>query len=62
MEKLTYNVAEVAKLLGISLPMAYALVSQKGFPIVHVGRRKIIPREAFHRWLDDQAGGEREIS
>ena len=56
-KKLTLTVPEMAKLLGISRPVAYKLVRRAGFPAVKVSERRIIvPVEALHRWLDDQAG------
>lgn len=54
-EKLTLTVAETAELIGISLPIAYELTHRQGFPVVHVGRRLLIPREALSRWLEAQA-------
>ena len=38
MEKTTMNVQELASQMGISLPKAYKLVKQPGFPVIHVGR------------------------
>lgn len=55
-DKLTYNVDELAELLGISRPVAYRLAKTADFPAVWVGRRVLIPREALHRWLETAAG------
>ena len=55
-QKLTITVDEVAAELGICRPVAYELVHRDDFPVVHVGRRLVIPREAFVRWLEAQAG------
>ena len=55
------NVPELAEVLGVSRPVAYQLVHQKGFPAIHVSpRRIVIPVQGLHRWLDEQAekGGE----
>lgn len=60
-QKTTITVAEVASELGVCLPAAYALVHQGGFPVVHVGRRLVVPREAFVRWLNEQAGQQAEV-
>ncbi len=51
MEKTTMNVRELAAQLGISLPMAYALVKTDGFPSIRIGTRILIPVEAFQEWL-----------
>ena len=45
------TVQELAKEMHISLPKAYQLVNEPGFPVVHVGTRKLIPRSAFKEWL-----------
>jgi excisionase family DNA binding protein len=56
MEPKVYTVPEVAALLGINLPRAYELTRQPGFPAIRISRRRIIiPKEAFHRWLEQVA-------
>ena len=57
MEKATMSVQELSSQMGISLPKAYELVKQPGFPVLRVGTRILIPREAFMAWLLDHAGG-----
>ena len=54
MDKVTMTVDEVAHAMGISRPKAYELTEREGFPLVRVGRRKVIPVDAFRRWLDAQ--------
>lgn len=51
MERMTMNVNEMAQHLGISRPKAYELVKQDGFPAIFLGKRIIIPVEAFQHWL-----------
>ena len=51
MEKTTMSVKELANNLGISLPKAYQLVKQPGFPVIHVGARILIPVDAFQEWM-----------
>ena len=52
----TYNVKEVAAILGVSRPTAYELVSREDFPSIRVGgRRIVVPCEAFERWMQEQA-------
>ena len=51
-----YTVMEVAKMLGINLPAAYELTRRADFPAIRVSpRRIVIPKQAFHRWLDNAA-------
>lgn len=53
--RVVYTVPEVAALLGINLPKAYELARQEGFPAIRIGRRIVVPKEAFHRWLEQTA-------
>jgi excisionase family DNA binding protein len=48
----------VQEVLGISRPKTYELAHTRGFPAVRFGRAIRVPREAFLRWLDQQAGVE----
>ena len=54
-EKAVYNIYEVAALLEMNLPKAYELARQEKFPSIRVGRRIVVPKEAFHRWLEEAA-------
>lgn len=51
MEKTTMSVQELSAMLGISMPKAYELVKQPGFPFIRVGARILIPIDAFKEWL-----------
>jgi excisionase family DNA binding protein len=55
MDKKTYSVDEMAKVLGVSRPTAYALVRSHGFPALHVGRRIVIPIDLLDRGVENQA-------
>lgn len=41
------SVQELAAEMGISLPKAYELVKEPGFPTIRVGTRILIPTEAY---------------
>lgn len=56
MEKLTMSVKEMSQQLGVSLPTAYDLTHVEGFPVIQVGRRKVIPIDGFRRWLETSSG------
>lgn len=47
-----YTVAEVARLLSLSLGVTYGLVREGEIPARKLGGRWVIPRRAFHEWLD----------
>ena len=51
MEKTTMSVQELSAQMGISLPKAYELVKQSGFPTIKVGTQILIPVETFKEWL-----------
>ena len=58
-ERLTFDVPEIAKMLGINRIAAYELAKQKDFPTVRIGRRIVVPKDAFFSWLDEQATAEK---
>jgi len=47
---------DVAAYLGISRAYAYNLVNSKGFPTLHVGKRMVIPKEKFLKWVNENTG------
>ena len=51
MDKTTMSVQELSAQMDISLPKAYALVKQPGFPTIKIGTRILIPIEAYKEWL-----------
>ena len=54
--KLTVTVDEMAKMLGISRPVAYDLTKKEGFPAIRISdRRIVIPVEALNKWLNETA-------
>ena len=62
MEKeMIMTVKELAEALKISLPTAYQMTEQPGFPLVRIGRRKLIRRSAFEKWLDEVGANGRSI-
>lgn len=53
--KLCISVPEMAKHMGISRPKAYELANTEGFPAIRVGKRIVIPYQAFINWLQESA-------
>lgn len=53
-EKLTYTPAEAGKLIGVSAQTMREMTHQKGFPMLTNGRKILIPKEAFHKWVESQ--------
>ena len=54
-DRKTYTVPQIAKILGISGPKAYDLAHSEKFPAIFIGRRIVIPIDLFHRWIEQQA-------
>ena len=50
-ERQTLDVPEVAKILGCSRGSAYRWVRENRIPALRIGRRIVVPRQAFERWL-----------
>ena len=48
------NAEMVAKLLGISPSSSYELMHEKGFPVLRVGNRLVVPKEKFRQWVEEQ--------
>lgn len=47
----------IINVTGLSRAKIYGdLFKQPGFPVITCGRRKIVPKEAFLRWLERQMG------
>lgn len=55
-EKKFMTVKEMAATMCISRPMAYEIVNRDGFPKLKVGRRIVIPRAGFERWIEEHQG------
>ena len=51
---LTLSAVDVAEVLGVSRAAAYELVRSKGFPRMNIGKRILIPKDAFLKWIREQ--------
>ena len=58
MDKITMNVKEMAKHLGVSAYTAYQLTKRPGFPTLKLGKRIAIPVEQFMDWIARHAGND----
>ena len=54
LQRRVYVTEDLMPLLGIGRSTAYELVNRRDFPTVRVGRKILIPRDAFERWLEAQ--------
>jgi len=53
---LMLNADLLAETLGISRAGAYELLHAKGFPTIRIGKRMMVSKEHFRRWLDEKSG------
>ncbi|HLH24961.1 MAG TPA: helix-turn-helix domain-containing protein [Chloroflexota bacterium] len=53
MERQTVTVEEAAQYLGISRSTAYDAVKRGELPVVRIGRRYVVPRQALERMLSE---------
>ena len=50
------NQTQLAKMLGVSRPVAYELTKREGFPAIRIGERRIIiPVDKLNEWLSREA-------
>ena len=48
--------SHIQEILDVSKKYVYELLHRSDFPTVHVTeKRMVVPKEAFIRWLDEQA-------
>ena len=53
----TLSLSEFADMLGVSKRLVYKLIEQHDAPpLIRVGRRVLIRREAAERWLTEREG------
>ena len=50
------NAETVAKLLGISPSSGYELMHEKGFLVLKIGSRMVVPKEKFRAWVEENVG------
>ena len=51
------NANLVAQVLGVSPSSGYELMHEPGFPVLRVGNRMVVPKDAFIRWVESHTGG-----
>lgn len=58
LEKRTLNVKQLAEVLGIGETKARQLCRSKGFPVLKVGNRYLIPIAQLDSWIEANVGKE----
>ena len=52
-DSLVYKVEDIQRMLNVGRSAIYEGLRMKIIPCLRLGRRYVIPRAAFHRWLDE---------
>ena len=47
---------DLSNILRISRAGAYYLMHSKDFPTIHIGKRMLVRKDLFIKWLEDQSG------
>ena len=50
------NAETAAALLGVSISSMYELMHEKGFPVLRVGSRLVIPKDKLRAWGEQNTG------
>ena len=50
------NAETTAALLGVSISSMYELMHEKGFPVLRVGSRLVIPKDKLRAWVEQNTG------
>lgn len=49
------SIPEAAQFLGIATPSLYKQITKdKSFPILAIGRRKLVPTDNLKKWIDEK--------
>jgi len=54
-ERLTYKIEEAGRLLGIGRNQAYEAAKRGDFPVIKIGKRVLVPKQALDRMLRGEA-------
>ena len=54
LDRVAVSVEEAGKLLGVSRSVAYSLARSAGFPVLKLGKRKLVSLRGLQAWIDEQ--------
>lgn len=52
---ITMSIEDMARVLGIGRNKAHDMLKMPGFPVLKLGRRKLIPIKGLEAWIEKQA-------
>jgi len=50
-EIVLYTVKDIKRILGIGHNQVYDLVNTRGFPKIQIGRKYLVPKDKFEKWI-----------
>jgi len=50
----TLSAEELAKALNISMSTSYRLLHSKGFPVVKIGKRRMVTKHDLLKWMSER--------
>ncbi len=53
-----FTVKDIKEMFGISRTSAYSLMTTKGMPSIRIGRKYIVEKEDFYKFIDDHKGSQ----
>ena len=56
LEKTVYVVNDLCQLLSIGRDKAYRIMGMNSFPSMRIGRKYVVSKKNFEKWLDENAG------
>ena len=60
-EKMMLSVEEAGELLGVSRVVAYQLSHRDDFPVLHIGRRLLVPKGKLIEWVNNHCSWNEEF-
>lgn len=51
-ENKVYTIKDIQDYLGIGKNNAYKLIKLPNFPVIKIGKKYIIPKDAFEEWIN----------
>lgn len=52
--EITWSMKRFAEEIGVSMPTAYAMSEEPGFPLLRVGRKKLVITSGIEKWMQDR--------
>lgn len=56
--EITWSVKRFADEISVSMPTAYAMTEEPGFPLLRVGRKKLVIVSGVEKWLAERSAAQ----